>query len=385
MQLRLKKKLIIAFAFSLLFFAHDQLQADSFYPTSEEQRYHNFYDRPFPECNVVYFSQGDPAWHDQYVGDAPFGPNGCGPTSYAMVFSSFGNLMSPLEWAKKLYDAGYYDEGIAGKSKEAATADSTPTSSVVYAASLMDLKAIPLWTQEELENFLKTSNPVLASGKFNPNSKYLHGFILQGFQNGKTFVIDPDSNYRTGYWDILNIFNIRHGKSFENDFPGSHLTNAAFYGISGRPMISAVYRLYQPRAIFTNYTYPDPIDPGRRVDNYIGLHNYTSNVYEVDQMVNNGWDYEQVAFLDKGERWLYRVYNPNDGNHLFTMNSHEKDELLSLGWRDEGVGWRVSMSGKPVYRIYNPGSGEHIYTLNYEEVKAATAAGMIDEGVAWWC
>jgi hypothetical protein len=144
------------------------------------------------------------------------------------------------------------------------------------------------------------------------------------------------------------------------------------------------YRLYQPRALFTGYTYPDPNDPGYCVDNYIGLHHYTTNVYEIEQMVNNGWDYEQVAFLDKGERWLYRVYNPNDGNHLFTLNSHEKDELTALGWHDEGVGWRVSLSGKPVYRIYNPGSGEHIYTLNYEEVKAAVAAGMHDEGIAWW-
>jgi hypothetical protein len=350
LQLRFKKVLIIAFAISLLFSAHNQLQADSFYPTSEEQRYHNFYDRPFPECNVVYFSQGDPAWHDQYVGDAPFGPNGCGPTSYAMVFSSFGNLMSPLEWAKKLYDAGYFDEGTKNKSKEKAATDGTPTSAEEYGASLMGLKAVPLWTQEELESFLKTFNPVLASGKFNPNSKYLHEFILQGFQDGKTFVIDPDSNYRTGYWEIADIFNIRHGKSFEDDFPGYHLINAAFYGIFGGPMYNAVYRLSQPRAIFAGYTYPDPNDPGYCVDNYIGLHHYTTNVYEIEQMVNDGWNYEQVAFLDKGERWLNRVYNPNDGNHLFTMNSHEKDELVALGWHDEGVGWRVSMSGKPVYR-----------------------------------
>jgi hypothetical protein len=374
------KFLLISFFIIIELSLPTAIFADYYYKPAPS--WHDTYERPWPGCNLVYYSQGDPAWHDVYVGYAPFGPNGCGPTSYAMVFSNFGNLISPLEWGKKLHDAGYFDEGTKNKSKEAATADGTPTSSVVYAASLMGLKAVPLWTQEELESFLKTSNPVLASGKFNPNSKYLHGFILQGFQDGKTFVIDPDSNGRTGYWEIADIFNIRHGKSFEDDFPGSHLNNASFYGISGESMYTAVYRLYQPRAIFAGYTYPDP---GYCVENYIGLHHYTTNVYEIEQMVNDGWNYEQVAFLDKGEIWLNRVYNPNDGNHLFTMNSHEKDKLVALGWHDEGVGWRVSMSGRPVYRIYNQGSGEHIYTLNYEEVKAATDAGMRDEGIAWWC
>jgi hypothetical protein len=212
----------------------------------------------------------------------------------------------------------------------------------------------------------------------------LHAFELHGFQDGETFLIDPDSNNRTGFWDISDIFNIRRGKSFEDKYPGHNLGIADFYGISGGSMYSGVYRLYQPRALFAGYTYPDLNDPGYCFDNYIGLHHYTTNVYEIEQMIDSGWDYEQVAFLDKGERWLYRVYNPNDGNHLFTLNSHEKNELTALGWHDEGVGWRVSLSGKPVYRIYNPGSGEHIYTLNYEEVKAAVAAGMHDEGIAWW-
>jgi hypothetical protein len=93
-------------------------------------------------------------------------------------------------------------------------------------------------------------------------------------------------------------------------------------------------------------------------------------------MVNEGWDYEQVAFLEKGGQILYRVYNSQDGNHHFTMNSYEKDNLVSRGWNDEGVGWRVASNGRPVYRIYNRGNGEHIYTLNYEEVKAAVEAGM---------
>jgi hypothetical protein len=103
---------------------------------------HNTYDRPLPGCNLVYFSQGDPAWRGINVGGVPFGPNGCKPTSFATVFSSFGNIMSPLEWTQILYDSGYFDEGTKNKSEEEAIADGTPTSSVVYAASLMGLKAL---------------------------------------------------------------------------------------------------------------------------------------------------------------------------------------------------------------------------------------------------
>ncbi|MDR1013130.1 MAG: hypothetical protein LBL38_02565 [Lactobacillales bacterium] len=75
--------------------------------------YHNSHERPWPGCNLVYFSQGDPAWHDLYVGDAQFGPGGCAPTCYAIISSSFGSMASPLEWGEKMRIGGYW--GILGK------------------------------------------------------------------------------------------------------------------------------------------------------------------------------------------------------------------------------------------------------------------------------
>jgi hypothetical protein len=264
------------------------------------------------------------------------------------------------------------------------------SSSEEYAASLEGLTINELWTQEELENFLKSPYPVLGSCRFT-ESESLHQIILHGYKNRQTFLIDPDTNNKTGYWDISTLWNLARAeekyssrKYRESIDPLSDVRNfPAFYGISGRPMYSGVYRLYQPRAIFTGYTC-DPNYPEFRIDNYIGLQHYTTNIYEIEKMVNEGWDYEQAAFLDKGDQTLYRVYNPQDGNHHFTMNSYEKDDLVSRGWNDEGVGWRVASSGRPIYRIYNRGNGEHIYTLNYEEVKTAVEAGMEDEGIAWW-
>jgi hypothetical protein len=364
--------------FLSIFFASAKVMASD----ESEQWLHNEHGRPLSGCNVVYYSQVDPVWGNASVGSFSLRDTGCGITSIAMIMSSYGALYSPLEWAQRLHEAGFFNVGDQRSFQPGAEE---------YAASLAGLTPILLDTQDKLIDFLKTGHPVYAVCFFEEfASPSPHAVVLQGFDNGQTFVSDPaGAGGITGVNDISHLWSIRRGKHFglEDKYPDYQSRYPDFYGFSGAPLYTAVYRLYQPRAILVGNS-NDPYD----YDNYIGLHHYTTNVYEVNQLVVNrgweyGWDwnYEQVAFLDKGEIWLYRVYNPNDGNHLFTMNSHEKDELTALGWHDEGVGWRVSMTGKPVYRIYNPGSGEHIYTLNYEEVKAAEAAGMIDEGIAWWC
>jgi hypothetical protein len=341
--------------------------------------------RPHPGCNLVYYSQEDDNWCCAYVGGAQFGPHGCKPTCLAMIASSFGHVTSPLEWGEKML-AGHFwrkDGGIGDIPPDIAAKYGVPTSNVEFAMSLEGLNATPLWTQSELEKFLKSSSfPVMASCYFESleptmPGETLHAVILSGYRNGQTFLIDPTSNAVTGWWDVSTIWKIRRSR---ND--GDLVENpwaADFYGISGRQMYAGVYRLYNSRVI----TIPDANEPGGIKE--IGAHHYTENVYEIEKMVNEGWSYEQFAFLDKGEHPLYRLFNPNDGNHHFTMNVNERDDLVSRGWHDEGVGWKVALAGQPVFRIYNPGNGEHIYTLNYEEVKAAVAAGMIDEGIAWWC
>jgi hypothetical protein len=338
-------------------------------------------DQPFPGCNLVYYSQGDPNWHEAYVGGAQFGPHGCGPTCLAMIASSFGHVTSPLEWGHKMNDGGFWDEGLPISKMEG----DIVTHTYSYAISLEGLNETPLRTLEELINFLKTPYPVIGSCDFHLleppfTDGKLHAVILHGYQDGKTFLIDPSSNSRTGWWDIATIFNIRRTKTYEDKYPKDRYQFTCFRGVSGRPMYAGVYRLYNP------FVRDNPIQlPGGVYNEGVGLHHYTMNIYEIEKMLNEGWSYEQVAFLDKGEHPLYRLFNPNDGNHHFTMNVNERDDLVNRGWHDEGVGWKVALAGQPVFRIYNPGNGEHIYTLNYEEVKAAVAAGMIDEGVAWWC
>ncbi|MBV7391504.1 M60 family metallopeptidase [Enterococcus sp. ALS3] len=81
---------------------------------------------------------------------------------------------------------------------------------------------------------------------------------------------------------------------------------------------------------------------------------------------------------------MYRIYNPNNGEHFYTQSIQEKNELLKDGWRDEGIGWRVPMSGDPIYRLYNPNVGDHHYTLSNDEKTYLVSQGWKDEGIGWF-
>lgn len=80
---------------------------------------------------------------------------------------------------------------------------------------------------------------------------------------------------------------------------------------------------------------------------------------------------------------VYRLYNPNNGLHFFTNNVAEKNQLVNLGWKDEGIAWR-SGSNSPVYRLYNKNSGQHFFTADYSEKNNLVKAGWKDEGIAFY-
>lgn len=80
---------------------------------------------------------------------------------------------------------------------------------------------------------------------------------------------------------------------------------------------------------------------------------------------------------------VYRLYNPNSGLHFFTNNVAEKNQLVHLGWKDEGVAWRAG-SNSPVYRLYNINSGQHFFTADYSEKTNLVKAGWKEEGIAFY-
>lgn len=119
-----------------------------------------------------------------------------------------------------------------------------------------------------------------------------------------------------------------------------------------------------------------------------GNHHYTQNLIEATNLQNIGWIYEGVGWVspDKGTP-IYQLYNPNNGRHHYTSNSGERDNLVQVGWRSEGVAWQ-SGGSIPVYRVYNPKAqgreDSHVYTTNTNERDNLIRLGWRSEGVAWY-
>lgn len=119
-----------------------------------------------------------------------------------------------------------------------------------------------------------------------------------------------------------------------------------------------------------------------------GEHFYTANLFEAQQVINAGWQYEGIGWYApvSGDP-VYRVYNPQAGDHHYTLSSYEKDNLVKLGWQYEGIGWYSDTKKKvKLYRAYNPRakSGSHNYTANLNEQRQLIAIGWRDEGISWY-
>lgn len=62
--------------------------------------------------NIVYYNQLDEPWKSTLYGNLKtIGKSGCGPTSMAIVISSFGQTYTPIEAARWAYNNGYLVEG----------------------------------------------------------------------------------------------------------------------------------------------------------------------------------------------------------------------------------------------------------------------------------
>jgi hypothetical protein len=86
--------------------------------------------------------------------------------------------------------------------------------------------------------------------------------------------------------------------------------------------------------------------------------------------------------VERVDRAVYRLYNPNNGQHMFTSSYDEAQALSDAGWTDEGVGWKYGDGGR-VYRLYNAGSGDHFFTTGLLEVVESVMAGWKLEGVGF--
>ena len=120
-------------------------------------------------------------------------------------------------------------------------------------------------------------------------------------------------------------------------------------------------------------------------------HFWTTDIYERDGMITSGYDYEGVAWQSSSitsNKPVYRLFAPSLGQHLYTTDPNEKSVLLSSGnWNDEGTAFYVSTvaNSSPVYRLYSPVLAVHHLTADANERSVLLSSGnWRDEGIAWY-
>ncbi len=92
-------------------------------------------------------------------------------------------------------------------------------------------------------------------------------------------------------------------------------------------------------------------DPIHRVYNpETGEHHYSGSMKEIEDLMDHGWKYEGVAWNSAPPTVIprfrtdipqYRVYNPNAtvGSHHYTGSWDEVEDLVDQGWEYEGIAW----------------------------------------------
>ena len=121
-----------------------------------------------------------------------------------------------------------------------------------------------------------------------------------------------------------------------------------------------------------------------------GEHFYTGNLSEKDSLINEGWNYEGVAWNapDFSLNPVYRLYDKNAGVHRYTMDEDKRDGFIAEGWSDEGIGWYSDeIETIPVFGLYNKNAlqaGAYHFTADESERDSLIELGWTDEGIGWY-
>ena len=147
----------------------------------------------------IYYQQTDFRWANIKFGSRTMKATGCAPTSMAMAFSAIkNNEILPKDVASYLYyhtnEYNHYTIGSSGLA-------------IVYATDFYNIKRTPINSLEQMKISLARGKIVFAAmgnGKF-ATKNWNHAIILNNYQNGKTFALDPLKDSNNGWISIEQI------------------------------------------------------------------------------------------------------------------------------------------------------------------------------------
>ena len=153
---------------------------------------------------TAYYSQRDPRWGAKWYGVSNMDQSGCVPTSLAMAFTDIlGKEVLPTTVADYLY----YNTNSFNKIAVAGT----DADGLVAATKHWGLTSQMLTGKDAIAATLVSGKHVLAAVEESIfiNAPYTHEIVLQGYDNGKTYVRDPFNPANNGWHSIDYIFSVK--------------------------------------------------------------------------------------------------------------------------------------------------------------------------------
>lgn len=168
----------------------------------------------------VYYSQHNSSWANKKYGRWTMSQSGCLPTSLAMAISGItGKSVKPDAVANYLYNnTSEFNKSMAGASGLA----------VQKAASNYGVKWEGLSSVSQVDLALSQGKIVIAvvgPGVFTGRGT-THAIVLYNYSGGKTYVMDPNSSSKNGWYSLSTIWNQKSTDSY--DLRGGYV----FYALS---------------------------------------------------------------------------------------------------------------------------------------------------------
>lgn len=170
------------------------------------------------------------------------------------------------------------------------------------------------------------------------------------------------------------------------------MARAIAEGIAGHEIVDVVNTKQHVEDLIDLDQYAGVGNPVFRLyNNFTGDHFFTTNIAEANILIDVGWAFEGVSWVEPttpGNIAVHRLYNPNNGDHFYTIAENEVVYLSNVGWNYEGIAFYSDKEERfPIFRLYDPnkvGAGSHFYTASAGEKASLEASGWVSEGVGWY-